>query len=390
MKKRFLRYLKHITFTVLTILIIGLLVIISIGGSVHYGDNPLMRNLDKEGPYVFFDNDSTLNVNYIRGNKKDGFYLQQENHSLESPVEGSCFFPLDSTHFNFRIIADLATPPTTYEDGQPILAISDIESGYKTFRDFLINNKVIDDNLNWIFGKGHLVLLGDFVDRGYSTMQVLWFIYKLEQDAQKQGGTVHYIIGNHELYNMQGKYKSASPKYYGVAAILGKQPHELYANNSFIGKWMASKNTVERINGNLFAHGGIHPEAAKMVLSIDDINQVVRDNYYHPYFPKADIKGQQLLISNRTGIAWYRGYFKESLAQEQIDQLLKKFHVKSIVVGHTIQKKVNRSFEGKVIAIDVKHPKDYQKNFPHTESEGLLISSGKYFRVLHDGKKISI
>lgn len=390
MKKRVIRYLMHITLTILVLLIVGFLVVISIGGSVHYGDNPQMRNLDKEGPYSFFVNDSTLNINYIRGNKKDGFYIEQENHSIDSSLEATCYFPLDSTYFNFTITTDIETPNTTYQDGHPILAISDIESGYKTFRDFLINNKVIDKNLNWIFGKGHLVLVGDFVDRGYSTTQVLWFIYKLEQAAKKQGGMVHYILGNHELYNLQGKFKSASPKYYGVAAILGKQPHELYSSTSVIGKWMASKNTLEWINGNLFAHGGIHPDVGEMELNIEEINQANRDNYYHSYFPKTEKTDEQLLISNRTGIAWYRGYFKEDLTQNQINEILKKFNANSIVVGHTLQSKVNRRFDGKVIAIDIKHPKDYHENFPHTESEGLLILRDKYFRVLHNGDKIAL
>ncbi|RIV37322.1 hypothetical protein D2V08_01345, partial [Flagellimonas lutimaris] len=83
---------------------------------------------------------------------------------------------------------DINRPLDTYDDNGRILAISDLESGYRAFRDFLINNKVIDQDLNWIFDDGHLVLVGDFVDRGFSTTQVLWFIYKLEQDAEKKGG----------------------------------------------------------------------------------------------------------------------------------------------------------------------------------------------------------
>jgi len=43
----------------------------------------------------------------------------------------------------------MKTPVNTYHDNNRILAISDIESGFKTFRDFLISNKVIDKNLNW-------------------------------------------------------------------------------------------------------------------------------------------------------------------------------------------------------------------------------------------------
>lgn len=390
MKKSILRYLKHLLLTIIALLLIGVIVLLNLGGSVHYGDHPHMRNLDQEGPYLFFENDSILNVNYIRGNKTDGFYVDKQTYSTDSTINAKCYFPLDSTSFDISISSQFETPPTTYQDNSPVLALSDIESGYKTFRDFLINNKVIDTHLNWTFGTGHLVLVGDFVDRGYSTTQVLWVIYKLEQEAEKHGGYVHYILGNHELKNMQGKYEAASPKYYGVAAILGKQPHELYDHNSFLGRWMASKNTVERINGNLFAHGGLHPDLADTDLSLEEINQINRDNYYLAYFPKRVKTDEELVLSTRTGVCWYRGYFKEDLTQQQIDSIMHKFNAKSIVVGHTIQSKVNRQYDGKVIGIDVKHPKDYQKNWPHKKSEGLLIEGGRYFRVLYLGGKEEI
>lgn len=390
MKKKILRYLKHIALTFLTLLVIAVPIGLHIGASVHYGDNPLARVLDKEGPYVFYKNDSILNVKYIKGNKEDGFYLEQKDYSKESPISATCHFPLDSTNFKFTISSSIKVPNSSYDDNNPILAISDIESGYKTFRDFLINNKVIDKKLNWTFGKGHLVLVGDFVDRGNSTTQVLWFIYKLEQEAKKQGGHVHYILGNHELKNMQGKYESASPKYYGIASILGKQHHELYNPNSFIGRWMASKNTIETINGNLFAHGGIHPDLANAELSLDEINQIIRNNYPFPYYPKKEKTIEGKLISTKTGICWYRGYFKDDLSQEEVERGLDPFNAKAIIVGHTLQSEVNRIYNGKVIGIDVRHPNDYHKNWPNKKSEGLLIEGDKYFRVLHNGDKEEI
>jgi len=180
MGKRIFRYLKHIVLTILVLGIAGILFGLYHGAGLHYGDNPKMMNWDKDGPYVFYKNDSILNVNYIKGNQDNGFFLDQKNYSINSKIPAFCYFPLDSTSFEFSIKTDFKTPKNTYNDNNAILAISDIESGYKTFRDFLINNKVIDNNLNWTFGTGHLVLVGDFVDRGFSTTQVLWFIYKLE------------------------------------------------------------------------------------------------------------------------------------------------------------------------------------------------------------------
>ena len=378
---------------VITLLVLGAIGVsfgLYHGASLHYGDNPLMMDWDKDGPYVFYENDSILNVNYIKGNQNDGFYLDQKKYSVNSRIPALCYFPLDSTSFEFSISKDFKTPKNTYKDNNSILAISDIESGFKTFRDFLINSKVIDKNLNWTFGAGHLVLVGDFVDRGFSTTQVLWFIYKLEKEAEKQGGFVHFILGNHELKNIQGNYDSSSPKYFHVASILEKQQRELYDSNSFIGKWMASKNTIELINGTIFTHGGIHPDLVDYNLNIDEINEITSNNYYKPFYPKSEKTKEQFLSSTHTGISWYRGYYKDDLTQEDIELGLHEFNAKSIVVGHTLQSKVNRKYNGKVIGIDVKHPKDYHKNFPNSKSEGLLIEGDKYYRVFHDGKKEEI
>lgn len=390
MKKRIARYLKHILSTILLLGSIAVPFGLYHGAALHYGDHPLLYNIGNEGPYVFYKNDSILNVNYLKGNRDDGFYVDKKEYSINSEVSISSYFQLDSTSFDFKINPDIKIPKSTYLDGNPILAVSDIEGSYKAFRDFLINSNVIDTNLNWTFGKGHLVLVGDFVDRGWSVTQVLWFIYKLEQEAEEKGGFVHFIIGNHELKNMQGNYKSAADKYLAASNILGKFQSELYNSNSFLGKWMSSKNSIEKINGNLFAHGGIHPDVAASKLGLDEINQLIRNNYYKPYYPKTEKTTESLLTSNKTGICWYRGYFKEDLSQEEVEKGLNKFNAKSIVVGHTLQSKVNRQYNGKVIGIDVKHPKDYQKYWPKGESEGLLIEGNNYYRVFLNGEKKEI
>ena len=46
-----------------------------------------------------------------------------------------------------------------------LLALSDVEGEYGRLRTFLKNHRVIDDKDRWIFGKGHVVCLGDMVDR---------------------------------------------------------------------------------------------------------------------------------------------------------------------------------------------------------------------------------
>lgn len=390
MKKRIFRYLTHIFGTVLTLGILGAAFIISMNGTFDTSTNKLGMSLENEGPYVFYESDSTYSVNYIGGNRHEGFHVNTQLHQFNEEVHIDCYFPLDQTKFDVHLNQDFKSPKSYYNDGEQVLAISDIESGYKTFRNYLINNSVINQDLNWTFGKGHLVLVGDFMDRGMSTTQVLWFIYKLEQEAKEKGGHVHFIIGNHELYNMQGKFKSASPKYYGVASILGKQQHHLYDDNSYIGKWMASKNTIEMINGNLFTHGGIHPDIVKYEVSLEDINRISRESYRKPFFPKPGKTAEQLLRSTTKGLSWYRGYFEGKLTQDEIEATLHKFKAKAIIVGHTPQWTVKSLYENKVFAIDVKHPKDYKDEWPKKRSEGLLIKDQKYIRLLDNQKTFEL
>ena len=189
---------------------------------------------------------------------------------------------------------------------------------------------------------------------------------------------------------MYGDYLATSPKYYHVAAILEKRQVELYDQQSLIGKWMASKNAIEMINGNLFVHGGIHPGLAESKLSLEEINQLIRNNYHHSFSPRSAQTPEQFILSAITGPCWYRGYFRDDLTQQQVQAGLDKFNAKAVVVGHTIQSKVTRTFEGRVYGIDVKHPSDDRTDWPRGESEGLLIEGDAYFRVLATGVKCKL
>ncbi|MFT5684483.1 MAG: hypothetical protein ACI8RZ_005424 [Myxococcota bacterium] len=389
-KTRLVTFAKRTLLATLILIPVALFIGYSLGARAHYADNPLAQNWDGEGPYVFLGEDDALSIEYIKNDADGGRSTERTTHPLGSKAVASCRYPLDETSFEFTLRTRFDSPASVYDDGNTILAISDIESNYGALRDFLINSEVIDDDLNWTFGTGHLVLVGDIVDRGYFTTQLLWLIYMLEQRAEDQGGHVHYIIGNHELKMMHGDYGVTDEKYAEVASILGKQQQDLYSSRSLLGRWMASKNAVERINGILFVHGGMHPDLADHDLDIDDINRIIRQTYSERVSSDQSGRENGILISRETGPCWYRGYFKDSLSQQQVDRVLEKFAADAVVVGHTIQSRVSRLFNGKVIGIDVQHPNDDHKLWPEGHSEALLIEGGRYYRILEDGEREAI
>lgn len=389
MFKLFITNLKHVgaTLSILCLVLVGGAVLF--GVDIHYGDNPLAYKVDGEGPHVFVTEDN-YSVEYVRGNREEGFYVDRQIYPLDAAASASVFFPLEGSHFDVTLRPQFETAPTRYEDGQPILAISDIESGYKTFRDFLIQYGVIDQGLKWTFNQGHLVLVGDFVDRGFSTTQTLWFIYKLEQEARELGGRVHFILGNHEIKNLQGNFQKAAYKYFYVAALLGRQQWELFGEEAFLGRWLMSKNTMEVINGYAFVHGGLHPKVVDLGLSLDELNQTVRAGYREAYYPKRAPAALDILNSSSEGPAWYRGYFEGDLSQSEVERGLRMFDAVAIVVGHTPQNQVSQRYAGRVFAIDVKHPQDYRATFPPRHSEALLIEASGVYRLLDDGTRIPL
>lgn len=358
------------------------------GADFYYGQNDAAKS-GGEGPHVFQRGDHWVSQT-LHGDGEQGFRVEERRHALAEPFRVQVSVPLDGTRFAVEATPLFLTPPTQYRGGQAILAVSDIEGNYRTFRDFLINAKVIDSDLNWTFGDGRLVLLGDFVDRGASVTPVLWLIYKLEQEAAASGGRVHYILGNHEIKNLQGNFQSNHDKYSSVAAILGRRQSDLLGEEAFLGRWLASKNTVEVIDGILFVHGGLHPGLMEQSWSLEDMNRIVRDRYRRAWYPKQQADQEDFLIDPRTGPSWYRGYFKDRLTQDQVDRTLAHFGATSVVVGHTLNWRVRTLFDGKVIAIDVKHPVDDSFTLPPRRSEGVWLEGGKAWRMRDDGSRAAL
>ena len=138
-----------------------------------------------------------------------------------------------------------------------IAALSDIHGQYDLVIKLFKNNKIIDDNLNWSFGEGHLVITGDIFDRGDKVNEVLWLIYKLEAQAKNVGGRVHYLLGNHEYMILYNDLRYLHEKYKVTPLLLNLEYNELYSEKTIIGRWLRSKSTIIKINNILFTHGGI-------------------------------------------------------------------------------------------------------------------------------------
>lgn len=334
----------------------------------------------KDGPYVFHDGNA-ISVYSINGTS-----VTNNKFNKESKLVIQSQTDIANKKFSFPLKQSLVVPPAEYERPEKLLVLSDIEGNFDAFRKLLQANKIIDEDFNWTFGKGHLVFAGDMFDRGQQVTECLWLVYALEEKAQAAGGFVHFILGNHEQMNLIGNNKYSQQKYKQSAALMGKTLPELYNQDNELGRWLRTKNIMEKIGDLLFIHGGISRKFNQIHVTVPEVNQLARPYYGLYKKDYGDIRVNTIL-SDLVGPLWYRGYYsgggstgKDKEMQLIIDSTLQKFNVGHIITGHTIvADTISMHFDGKVINTDTRHAEG--------KSEALLIEAHNYYRVNGEGEK---
>jgi hypothetical protein len=332
-------------------------------------------NTHIDGPYVTYREEKVF-VNYIveqAGTKTvvaDSTPVTDKKNitlSVNTDVPGKTFA--------VQLKNELTEEVAEYAAPEKLLVISDIEGNFEAFSNLLQFNGVIDTGFNWTFGNGHLVLTGDFVDRGLLVTEVLWLIYSLEDKAKAAGGHVHYILGNHEIMNMSGDLRYVNPKYKESATLMNTTIESLFDDKSELGRWLRTKNIVEKIGENVFVHGGISEEMNKLKLSVPAINKLARPFYADTSYRYPDKKLP--VIFSDLGPFWYRGYYQkdpEQLLPAQLKRTLSRAGAKHVFTGHSIVgDTISVWFDGRLINTDVHHAEG--------KSEAVLIENGKYYRV---------
>jgi hypothetical protein len=356
--------------------------------------------LSLDGPYIYDNTSDSLSIISVEQKSDSLFYLVKSKVDKLKDTQFKSFVNnKEKDAFNFSLIKEYKTPEVEHEIQGKIFVTSDIEGNFNGFYSLLIGNHIIDENYNWIFKKGHLVICGDMFDRGNEVIPALWLLYKLEKQAKLKGGKVHYILGNHDVMNLTSDIRYVSKKYIALAKLVSGIDDEedaynhLMSNTNELVKWIKSKNTIEKIDQNIFLHAGISQDLVDTNLSLTAINDLVRDYISGDLGDDPTVIKNSNLIQSRMGPLWYRGlvqgrkeYYKKA-SIEEVDAILDFYNAKHLIIGHTIVSDIITSdYNGKVIRVDIKHPKEKFSG----KSSALLIENGKYYRVDDKGVRIEL
>ncbi len=335
---------------------------------------------ERDGPYVLDDNGGRIAL--ILEPRADG-----EAVAVRTPIANVVEVVVDdaaATRFSVPLRSRHPRPAVQWPMPERLLAVSDLEGNFEAATGLLRAQGVIDENLHWRFGTGHLVLLGDMVDRGDNVVPLLWLLYRLEAEARAAGGALHYVLGNHEQYLLQGRPKSAHRKYYGTVRVAGIDYGELWSTRTELGRWLRSKPVLVRVGDTLFTHGGISPRVLATGLDLSAIDALAaRYNGVLVLIKGAEMK----VIFGRDGLVGYRGLAKATEATPKagsahVDALLAKFGARHIAIGHTLAKHVGQSYGGRVLRTDVAHADGIV--------EGILFAGGMLWRVDADGTRVPL
>jgi Calcineurin-like phosphoesterase len=331
-------------------------------------------------------------------NQDDGPYLRYTGQGLEaswlcngkivrkefSATRDVVVAPVCATEksITVRAVVDVFPAPVKFQS-KKVAAISDIHGQFSNMKRLLQVNGIIDQELNWTFGDGHLVVTGDVLDRGDGVTEALWLLYALDAQAKTAGGALHLLLGNHEVLVMANDLRYIHPKYGAVADALGLSYAQLFDNDSVLGRWLRSKPVIVQVNDSLFMHAGLHPDYANLKASMSEVNEHFRHSLG---LSKSEISkdGTLAFLYGRLGPIWYRGYFlKPQITPPELDQLLAQMQVARIVVGHTTMHGVLSHYEGKVISIDA----DLRGG---KVGEVLLMQDGKLLRGTLTGEQLPV
>ncbi len=332
-----------------------------------------------DGPYIFYENDDIL-VKWIQYNGLKEKKIRKNNFNVINRKFGFDFEP----NWIEQINTDSVNYNQNFEGVENLIAVSDVHGQYNLLIKLLQSHKVIDKQFNWIFDKGHLVILGDVFDRGSHVTEILWLIFRLEQQAKEKGGMVHVMIGNHELMVFNNDLRYVNEKYTNSSELMSTTYDKIYSENSFLGKWLRKKPIIVKINDMLFVHAGVSPKLVKYGFNLSQINEVFTNNIIgkSDKFILAD--PELSLLRGKYGPVWYRGYFTNKILTEQeVSELLKYFDSKHIIVGHTSMPNIVSYYNSKIIGID--------SSIKNGDSgEILIFKNNEFYRGTSNGALIKL
>ena len=246
-----------------------------------------------------------------------------------------------------------------------VVAIGDIHADMGALRTALRTAGAIDARDQWVGGALTVVQLGDLIGRSDEERQVLDFVFDLQRRARQAGGTVHALIGNHEVFggrlDNQAIGPNPFPGWEGVPGLRRDDPrlrhlppHARTRGAALMpggpyARLIAELPVVLKLRETVFVHGGVVPRWARY--GIDRINREVRDWL----LGQRGEPDSALGVDDGDRVMWTREFSFNVAAADcgLLEESLKILGARRMIVAHTVRAEIASGCDGRLWAIDV-------------------------------------
>jgi Calcineurin-like phosphoesterase len=103
-------------------------------------------------------------------------------------------------------------PPSRLPPASRLVAIGDLHGDFqKSVQSLSLAGLVDPTSLRWIGGSSVAVQVGDVLDRGGDELKLLYLIKRLQTEAERSGGRLLMLNGNHETMNVAWNFRYITP-----------------------------------------------------------------------------------------------------------------------------------------------------------------------------------
>ena len=254
------------------------------------------------------------------------------------------------------------------EKNERIVVIGDLHADYgKTIHLFKSLNLVKEDNNKYSWNAKPLntvvVQLGDQLDGGgrgigesSGEIKIIDFMENMHSQAFLKGGGVYSLIGNHEVMNLLGDFRYASTKDIKEQGGEELRKQLFKPGGDLFNRLSCTRNVILQIGSFLFTHAGIVPNNLKNVTDphkfINKINYLMRQ-FLQGKKDQNDSEIRKYFLEKDTSIIWNRHYGYESPNCDEVEKVTETLNIGSMIVGHTVQNKINSKRNSKLWRVDV-------------------------------------
>jgi len=269
--------------------------------------------------------------------------------------------------------------PSIFPAQKKIVVLGDIHGDFELVKQCLLLGGVINKKNKWIGKETIVVSIGDqndsFRPNQFSTtnrvpmqndkpddVKILKFFTSLDKQAQKDGGRVISLLGNHELMVVNGDNSYASNA--NIMNFLEEEDDGLSSDEKYeralerrirafapgneLAEFLGcTRLSAVKIGTNLFVHGGFVPEYLSKA-EIDSPEKLVVFNTFVRRYLLNKIRGpivKDLISGSSKSPFWNRKFgtalpdlsMDDDLCEKYLTPVLKIFQVGTMIIGHTIQ-----------------------------------------------------